>query len=154
MDRGGGTSPRLEADRVTDWLHVGAAPVGDVRELLLQSGIHRVIDLRDSFPGGMIDLDRVGIERLHLPVPNYGAPTDDQFEAAMRLADSVAAPPALLIHCGSGSGRAPTLAVALLLRRGMPLNEALERVRTARPRTALSPRQIAWLHSLATARRR
>lgn len=153
MDRDGRTSPRLEADRVTDWLHVGAAPVGDVRELLLQSGIHRVIDLRDSFPGGMIDLDGVGIERLHLPVPNYGTPTDAQFEAAIRTADALADRSALLVHCGSGSGRAPTLAIALLLRRGMPLNEALETVRTARPRTALSPRQIAWLHSRATARR-
>ena len=68
------------------------------------------------------------------PIPDLHAPT---VNAAMALLDELCARLArgdvLLVHCGAGIGRAGTVAAALLITMGVPLEEAIATVAAHRP---------------------
>jgi protein-tyrosine phosphatase len=51
----------------------------------------------------------------------------------MTLAGRLAAGEGLVVHCGAGMGRAGTLAAALLMALGDPVDAAVSRVAAARP---------------------
>jgi protein-tyrosine phosphatase len=55
----------------------------------------------------------------------------------------------VLVHCTGGMGRAATLAVALLVRRGYTLPHAYRLVRDRRPQVAPSDAQLAALTEYA-----
>ena len=68
------------------------------------------------------------------PIHDLHAPDRERFEPV--LADVVArlsAGTGVVVHCAAGIGRAGTTAVAVLVSMGMPLDEALEHVRSHRP---------------------
>jgi hypothetical protein len=68
------------------------------------------------------------------PVPDLHVPVVDEFRPFVAaLSARLAAGDGLVVHCGAGLGRAGTVAVALLLTLGEPLDAALERVAAARP---------------------
>ncbi len=71
---------------------------------------------------------------VHHPVPDLHAPPLGELVA---LVDSLHARlergEVLVVHCGAGIGRAGTVAVALLVRGGASLDEALATVRAHRP---------------------
>ena len=57
----------------------------------------------------------------------------------------------IIVHCGAGVGRAGTVAIALLMRRGVPLDDALATVAASRPMAG--PQTIAqalFLEELAS----
>lgn len=49
------------------------------------------------------------------------------------------------VHCREGVGRAPSVAVAFLIYKGLPLGEALDKVMTGRRGTRINPLQMASL---------
>ena len=68
------------------------------------------------------------------PVPDLHAPALPQ--AVLLLEDlqrRLERGGRLLVHCGAGIGRAGTVAAALLVRTGLPLDDALARVARSRP---------------------
>lgn len=75
-----------------------------------------------------------GIELLGFPVPDHGVPSDaDAFlELAARLATLVKAGKTVVIHCRAGIGRSGLLAAAVLVRAGVPADEALDCLTRAR----------------------
>lgn len=52
------------------------------------------------------------------------------------------------VHCGGGFGRASTMAVGLLLLEAMPLEDAIEMLRSARSEIRINPEQLAWLRDV------
>ncbi|MDG2305858.1 MAG: hypothetical protein P8R42_14675 [Candidatus Binatia bacterium] len=74
-----------------------------------------VVDLVSEFPEPRAVRERAGYRSL--PVLDGGVPPDD--DAVLALLDEVSLPDAaVLVHCDSGMGRAPTFGALLLLRRG------------------------------------
>jgi protein-tyrosine phosphatase len=141
-------------DCVDNQLHVGGAisPAEYGRFSVL--GITHVIDLReatedDSNPARLQEL---GIERLQVPVPNHGAPRHDQLQEIAKWLEQCSVSPVTYVHCGGGFGRAATMAVALLVWRGVPLDQAMKQVRTARPEIRINDDQRAWLRAVEQAR--
>jgi len=75
-----------------------------------------------------------GDRALWVPVPDLHAPGADSTKALLdRLEPLVDDGHGLLMHCGAGIGRAGTMAAALLMRLGVPHEEALRVIATARP---------------------
>lgn len=79
-------------------------------------------------------LQRLGARALHIPVPGSCAPTQEQLEAGVQaISDALKEGERVAVHCGAGLGRAGTLLAAYLVGEGCSADEAMARVRAARP---------------------
>jgi len=93
---------------------------------------------------------------LWLPVSDRAGPALAQLRAGVEFLDAArAANRRVLVFCGSGAGRAPTLYAAWLVARGgVTLAGAVAALRSRRPLAAPTPRQLAalelWASELAT----
>ena len=106
-----------------------------------------VVDLVSEFPETRAVRERKGYR--FLPVLDGGIPSDD--EAVLALLDEVAPPDAaVLVHCDSGMGRAPTFGALLLLRRGdaATVAEAIAMIERERPFIHLGAADRAFLARL------
>jgi protein-tyrosine phosphatase len=135
---------------VAPWLLVGPALDDEGYAHLAEQGVTHVLDLRSEAS----DDPRL-MERLHLswrrePIDDQLAPTSDQLD---RISDWLAATPdarapVAYIHCEGGLGRSPTVAMALLMRRGFTRAEAHRLVVGARSVAAPTASQEAWLSAI------
>jgi ADP-ribosyl-[dinitrogen reductase] hydrolase len=91
------------------------------------------------------------IQWLHVPVTDMGTP-----DAASRAAWAQAGPAIdallarggrLAIHCAAGLGRTGTIAAALLVRTGVEPDDAIARIRAARPGTLETAAQEAFVRT-------
>ncbi len=98
------------------------------------------------------DCQRHGINWLHLPIPDVSTPTDE-FEAAWatvgegvrsRLRNGFN----VLVHCKGGLGRAGTIAARLLVELGADPEDAIQRVREARPGAIETVEQERHVHGI------
>jgi atypical dual specificity phosphatase len=79
-------------------------------------------------------LERLGATTLHLPVPGSCAPTQEQLDAGvLAITQALERGQRVAVHCGAGLGRAGTLLAAYLVSQGRTADEAMQRVRAARP---------------------
>lgn len=93
------------------------------------------------------------IEWHHLPIVDV-RPPDERFENAWqssgpRLVGLLRSGEKVLVHCRGGLGRAGTVAARLLVEIGTPADEAVARVRAARPRAIETSEQMRYVLALA-----
>jgi protein-tyrosine phosphatase len=92
-------------------------------------------ELDDRYPGYVIWLQRPdAADSVWFPIPDLHAPT--LLQATPFVDDLVRrlhAGETLIVHCGAGMGRAGTVAVCVLNRLGVALDDALRMVSEARP---------------------
>jgi ADP-ribosyl-[dinitrogen reductase] hydrolase len=96
-----------------------------------------------------------GIEWHHLPIVDV-RPPDERFEAAWRSSGPVLnrrlrEGGRVLVHCRGGLGRAGTIAARLLVELGVGADEAVRRVRAARPGAIETNEQLNHVLSLPRA---
>ena len=95
-------------------------------------GVTAVVNMRieyDDVQAGVAS-DR----HLHLPVEDDAAPTLEQLRSGSEfIAQEIERGGVVYVHCGSGIGRAPTMAAAYLITTGLTADEALARIRAKRP---------------------
>jgi len=118
-------------------------PMEAAARLAREHGICRVVDVRVEARDDEEMLRVHGIKLLHLPTQ------DTRAVAQRRLQDGVAFASEgldrgerVLIHCQYGIGRSALLALCVLVARGDPPLEALERTKAARPVISPSPEQL------------
>jgi atypical dual specificity phosphatase len=79
-------------------------------------------------------LERLHARTLHLPVPGSCAPTQEQLDVGVEaIREALGRGEPVAVHCGAGLGRAGTLLAAYLVSQGCEADEAMQRVRGARP---------------------
>lgn len=139
---------RTRIDRVNEWLHLGAAmPPADYRRLR-EAGVTHVVDLREESDADRASLQTLGIEQRHVPVPDNGPPSLEQLVDITALVDKSGADACLYVHCKGGFGRAATMAAALLVAKGIPVDGAIDQVRQARPEIQINETQLDWLREV------
>ena len=94
------------------------------------------------------EVQRRGMEWLHLPIPDVSTPGLD-FEAKWpevsdHLRSRLDAGENILIHCRGGIGRSGMVAARLLCESGVDAEEAIVRVRAARPGAIETWEQEQW----------
>ena len=147
---GGSEPPYYHIDRVAPWLVIGPALRDRDYPLLKRHGVTHVVDLREESSDEESSMRALGFHWWRLPIPDRDAPTSTQIDELMRWLDARPAErETLYLHCEAGMGRTPTVAMALLLRRGFSLPEAQQLVQSARPESSPTPRQLAWLERIA-----
>ena len=85
----------------------------------------------------------------HLPIPDFGAPSPDQFRAFLDLAEQ--SPGKTLAHCWGGLGRTGTMGAALYIAGGATAGAAIAEIRARRPGAIQSDLQQRALAALEAA---
>lgn len=120
-------------------------------------GASGIVTLNESSELMMLGLDGLGdsvkaagMRWWHCPIPDFGAPGTAFAKAWNQAEPGVMAQleqgERVLIHCLAGLGRTGTLAARILIEHGLAPDEAIERVRHARPGAIQSDEQ--WLYLL------
>jgi len=120
---------------------------------LQRRGIRLLVNL-DERPHEATLLARYGLTELHLPVPDFHAPTPEQLAIGVAaVVSAVSAGERVAIHCAAGLGRSGTLAACYLVELGQDWAAAVERVRAARPGAIETRAQLAAVAAYADAPR-
>lgn len=112
--------------------------------------IGALLDLRAEAQHEHAALSKARLHYLHLPVPDHGAPTEQELaRAAEWVLQELGDDRRVLVHCRLGLGRSVTVVMAVLMRMGYSLSEAFDLVHRRRPEAALSDEQVAVLRRYA-----
>jgi atypical dual specificity phosphatase len=110
---------------------------------LADHGVTVLINLHErQHPDGA--LARYGLTEVHLPVPDFTPPTPAQLEQGVTAIESaISGGHMVAVHCGAGLGRTGTLVACYPVKRGLGPDEAVARIRAARPGSVETPQQEA-----------
>lgn len=87
---------------------------------------------------------------LWLPTPDQQPPSPDKLALGVQALEFFSAKRIkVYIHCKNGHGRAPTLFMAYLIKKGMPMDAALAQLKAKRPTAHLTEAQMAALKVFA-----
>lgn len=125
-----------------------------------RDGVDTVASLIEAEESRELDLEaeqslaeEAGLSFISYPIRDRSVPGADAESIVVDLADRLSAGQTVLIHCRQGIGRAATIAVAVLVASGIPLQQAITEVSRARgvpiPET---DEQRAWLEAFAPLR--
>jgi protein-tyrosine phosphatase len=120
---------------VTERIAVGGgiSSVDDISQLVA-NGVTHIIDMRAEYDDNVLADSRVTV--LWLPQLDDGSPRPSgQYRTGIRFAFEALtrAGTKVFPHCAAGHDRGPTMCYALLRALGISKDEAIGRIRTARP---------------------
>lgn len=136
--------PIKEYSRITPEIFVGAqyGPAG--KRKLAEWGVNGDVNMRIEFDDAAHGL---ALEHYcYLPTPDDHAPSLAHLaEGAAFIRRVVDGGGKVYIHCAGGIGRAPTMAAAYFISRGMPLAEAVSLIQQTRAFINIMPAQMTQL---------
>ncbi len=143
-------APLRRVSEITPQLHVGGQYRRRGWPRMQSRGITAVVNMRTEF-----DDRGVGIaptRYLHLRVVDDEAPTLEQlYTGCAFIAEELAQGGVVFVHCGSGIGRAATMATAHFISTGETEQGAWALVRKARPFIRPTPPQVEQIRRFAVA---
>jgi dual specificity MAP kinase phosphatase len=111
---------------------------------LQRAGINATVSLREEFNDQEHGLTLT--DYSYLPIVDNTAPTIAQLDEGVAFIQRIiAAGGNVYVHCGSGVGRAPSLAAAYLIAEGSTLDDAVAKIQKARPFVRILPVQLERL---------
>jgi hypothetical protein len=128
----------------------GRFPIEAAERLAREHGVGAIIDVRSE---GCDDADRLaacGLGFLHLPTLDMAGVSQPMLDAGVVFSEQTAREGRkLLIHCEHGIGRSATVALCVLVARGLEPLDALRLAKDARGQVSPSAAQyeawVAWL---------
>jgi len=128
----------------------GRFPVGRIAYLAEELRVRAVVDLRVEDCDDERELTRHGVTFLHLPTEDHCAVSQPMLAQGVAFANRhLDAGQRVLVHCEHGIGRSATLALCVLVSRGLSPLVALDLAKSRRPLVSPSPAQYeAWVQWL------
>ena len=97
-------------------------------------------------------IQNYGLTELHLPVPDFTAPSPAVLaEAVAAIDETIATGAAVSVNCQGGLGRTGTVVAAWLVSQGLSAHDAIALVRARRPGSIETPDQEQAVHEFAEA---
>jgi protein-tyrosine phosphatase len=137
--------PTFEFDPITPRLLAGRNPLtAEDIERLRERGVTHVLDLREAREWApprwgreaLEEIERLGIERLHVPVEDTRPPADEDFERAVGFLERAleVEGSVVYVHCRAGQERTGAVLAAYVGRRdGVGVGEAVAVLQRRRP---------------------
>ena len=124
----------------------GSFPTSDAERLAKLLHIRAVVDLRTEACDDEVVLRRHGLTFLHLPTEDHGAVSPPMLRDGVAFVNRhLDRGERVLVHCQHGIGRSATLALCVLVSRGMAPLQALQLAKDRRSLVSPSPAQYeAW----------
>ncbi|MFL5346101.1 MAG: fused DSP-PTPase phosphatase/NAD kinase-like protein [Hyalangium sp.] len=142
----------VNVSKVNEWLWVGGSVPRSQYRVLAAQGITAVIDLRAERCDDRAALEALGLELLHLPVPDHYPPSVEQLMKGVEWAvPRLKAGGRLFTHCEHGVGRGPLMGLAVMVAQGAQATAAYRALRQARWQATLNDRQLGGLADFAAA---
>ncbi|MCP4570783.1 MAG: protein phosphatase [bacterium] len=95
-------------------------------------------------------LGEYGMDSLHIPVPDFHAPTMEQLSEFIAAVErQMTAGGRVGVHCHAGKGRTGTFLAAYLVSRGMAAADAIAKIRELRPGSVETAAQEAAIAEFA-----
>ncbi|HJL33972.1 MAG TPA: ATP-binding cassette domain-containing protein, partial [Polyangiaceae bacterium LLY-WYZ-15_(1-7)] len=124
-------------------------------EALQRLGVGVVVTLEEERTVDPEALARFGMRGHHLPIVDMRTPSFEAMEAlCRRFVTWRSAGEVVAVHCLAGLGRTGTVLAAALIWEGASVVEAVDRIRSFRPRSIQSDEQSAFLIQFAERLRR
>ena len=144
-------TPMLKFSRITPLVYVGPQFRKSGMNMLQQTGFRHLVNLRIEFDDAEHGLELENY--CHLPTIDDAAISKEHLRQGIEfIHGAVEQGEKVYIHCSAGVGRAPTLAAAYFISRGMTLADALSLVKQARPFINITPPQMELLRTLEVER--
>lgn len=141
-------APIERVSHISPSLHVGGQYRRRGWRRLEARGVTAVVNLRSEFDDAEASI--APAHYLHLPTEDDTPPSLEQLDRGVAfIAEEVARGGQVYIHCGSGVGRAATLAAAYLVSSGLSTEEAWAQIRAVRPFVRPMPVQIRQVERFA-----
>ena len=142
MDRGNWLYPDRLLACAYPWRPDGLAD-------LAEQGISVVVNLHERGHDPE-RLARLGLTEVHLPVPDFTAPTADQLVRGVHAINrGLLAGKRVAVHCAAGLGRTGTLLACYLVSTGLDPETAIARIRAVRPGSVETAEQQAAIKAFA-----
>lgn len=144
--------PVLGYSKITDEIYIGPQYGKAGKTRLEAEGIHHSVNMRIEYD----DAEHgVALENYcYLPTVDDDAPTPEHLEQGVEfIRNAISKEGKVYIHCAGGIGRAPTMAAAYFIDRGMSVDDAITLIRTKRPFINVMPVQMVALKEFENRRR-
>jgi atypical dual specificity phosphatase len=116
-------------------------------------GVTVLVTLEETATVPASALQAHGMRGIHVPIPDRHPPTMEQAHRLFREIDArLASHDVLAVHCLAGLGRTGTVLAGYLVHRGLSALDALDRVRSLRPRSVQTSEQVEFLRGYAESR--
>ncbi len=108
-------------------------PIEEDIRFLAEKKVSLLVSLTEE-PAPVDELEKKGIELLHMPVEDFHPPKQDQIHQFVEVAAAeIESGGRVGVHCTAGKGRTGTLLATYLVYTGMTAQEAIDEVRRLRP---------------------
>jgi len=141
-------APLRGVSEITPQLHVGGQHRRRGRARLQARGINGIVNMRIEFDDAAVGI--AGARYLYLPTVDDTAPAMEDLRAGVAfIGEVIESGGRVYVHCGSGVGRAPTMAAAYLVSTGLSPTEAWNTIRAVRPFIRPTAEQVDQLDRFA-----
>jgi protein-tyrosine phosphatase len=136
--------PFEKYSQITPQIYVGSQIRKFGKQKLELWGINSSVNMRIEFDDVAHNVALVN--HCHLPTDDGYAPTLAQMQTGVNfIHQKVTAGSKVYIHCRSGIGRAPTMAIAYFVSQGYTLSDAVKLIEKSRPFIQVTQHQIEQL---------
>ena len=135
---------------LTDDIAIAPQPPDAAMHAIRERGFRGIVDLRAEMPDAGASIRAQRLNYMRAPIIEGAAPTQDElYEVTGWITAHIMEQGPVLVYCREGRGRSAMVAVASLVRLGLPLPEANNMLMRARPNAVISSRQMNALEAFS-----